>query len=182
MKKDNGHKVTWQDVKEWSAIFDLTFRKMHQKFYPHFCGLEEDIRQEMMIELIHSIKRIKNGEIRSERNYVITALKFKCYKIAKKLITYDRSTIYLSDLVKNWHGEIEWDNLILGTNMFDIEQIISYITEEDDRYIFMCILKMDGYRRAILKEKLGISWEELYQKEEDLKEKLVETIKMIMGE
>jgi len=176
------YKVKWEDIKKWQAIFDLTFRAMHKKFYPHFCGLEDDIKQEMMIELIKSIQRIKKGEIRSERNYVITALKFKTFKIAKKLITYDRSTIYLDDLVKNWHGEIEWENLMLGSGVFDIEQVISYIQDPNDQYLLMCILKVKGYKRTILKEKLDLTWEDLYKKEEDLKEKLVEIIRMIMGE
>lgn len=178
-------KVTWQDIKVWNAIFDLTFMALCRKFAPHFYGFEEDLKQEMMIALIGAIKRIKNGEIKSEKNYVITCMKYRAFRIAKKLIEYDKNTIYLNDYIpksdkyKNSRG---WDWMVSDSSTIDFDLLVATLENPLEQYVFMLILEMDGYSRTDLKETFNLEWEDIPKLEHEVKEKIIEILRAISGD
>lgn len=174
-------KVEWQDIKPWTKIFDITHGLMLKKFTPHFQGYEDDLKQEMMIVLIKAIRRIKKGEIKSEQNYIITVLKYAAYKLGRKIIEYDRTTSYLTDILKGNNRGIEhvaeWLDLFdLGVVSYD--SIFSAFETFEEQYMIMLIIKKDGYTRKKLREELRVSWGYINTLESRVKEKLVEIIKM----
>lgn len=177
-------KVSWKDIKQWRAIFDITHREMCKKFAPHFYGYEEDLKQEMMIALIQAIKRIMNGEIRSEKNYVITALKYKAFSIAEKIIDYDKYTVYLEDIVKDKdkRDSFSWENMITESSTLDLEKVLSVITEPEEQYMLFVIIGRDGYSQTGFKNLFNKeSWDEVLEVETYVKEKIIEIIKMYNG-
>ena len=172
-------KVEWQDVKRWTPVLEITHGLMLKKFHPHFTCREDDLMQEMMIVLVKAIRRIKKGEIESEQNYVITCLKYAAYRMAKKLITHDRTTVFLEDLkgTREHNVAMEWlDMFDLG--IIDYDSIFSVFETVEERYMVMIIIKRKGYSRRKLREILGVEWDYMTKLEVRVKEKLVEIIKM----
>ena len=158
---------------------------MFKKFFPHFVGYEEDLKQEMMVALINSIKRIKRGEIRSQQNYIITHLKYETYKMAKKLIDYDKCTRYLEDFKpKGFTPDrpTSWENIFKEFGIVDIERIPEFFESYEERYMVMCILGVKGYRKDYLRAELKRAWPYVNELEERVKDKLVEIVKMYTGE
>lgn len=150
---------------------------MHEKFYPHFVGREDDVKQEMLIELIKVIRRVKNGEVRnSERNMVITVLKYRCYQIARKFIDEDKTKRYLEDIrLKDRGYEVSWEDLIPGS-VVSYENLFSDFTSFGDRYMVLIILGVKGYTRRALREKLKIGWSRMDELEHRVKEQIKDNI------
>lgn len=171
--------VQWRDVKEWTATLEITHGLMLKKFYPHFNNYEDDLMQEMMIVLIKAIKRIKKGEITSQKNYVITVLKYAAYKMAKKLIDYDKNTFFLEDLKSNLviDSTAEWLDLF-DLGIVDYESVFSVFETVEERYMIMVIIKRNGYSRRGARELLDCEWDYILKLEKRVKEKLIEVIKM----
>ena len=149
---------------------------MFKKFFPHFVGYEEDLKQEMMVALINSIKRIKRGEIRSQQNYIITHLKYETYKMAKKLIDYDKCTRYLEDFKpKGFTPDrpTSWENIFKEFGIVDIERIPEFFESYEERYMVMCILGIKGYRKDYLRAELKKADEEFDSLELEEKKKAI---------
>lgn len=182
-KKEPLEKIYWKDCKEWWKIYDITVSKMLSKFYPHFVGHEEDIRQELMIALIAGIRRIKRGEIRSPKNYLITHMKYAAYKLAKDKITYDKTFIYLEDMGirdksgKKWSKLLEWNDLF-DMGYFSYETILSCIDSFEERYMILNIMEVPGYTKRKLRALVKKDWPYIDALEVRVKEKLAEIIKM----
>lgn len=178
--------VKYYEIKEWWHILEVTHGLMFNKFYPHFCGYEDDLRQEMMVSLIKAIRRIKRGEIRSNQNYIITSLKFTAYKMAKKLITYDRTTAYLEDLTitkgKSFFDQaLDWQDLF-DMGCFSYETILSTFDNFEERYMVMILIKRKSYSKRDLRERLKCPWDYVNELEHRTKEKLRELIKLYTGD
>lgn len=150
---------------------------MYEKFYPHFCGREDDVKQEMRIELIKVIRRVKNGEVKvSEKNFVITAIKYRCYKIATKYITEDRTKKYLEDIrLKDRGYEVGWEDLVPGS-LTSYKDLFSEFTTLEDQYMVMIILGTRGYTRRKLRSILKVSWPYMTELEHRVKEKIRDNI------
>lgn len=179
-------KVKYYEIKEWWHILEVTHGLMIIKFYPHFYGYEDDLKQEMVISLIKAIKRIKRGEIRSLQNYIITSLKFTAFKMAKKLITYDRATAYLEDLTitkgKSYFDQaMDWQDLF-DMGCFSYESILSTFDSFEERYMVMILIRRKGFTKRDLRERLECSWEYISELEHRTKEKLRELIKLYTGD
>jgi hypothetical protein len=175
-------KVTWSDCLKYEGLFHITYRKMHEKFYPHFCGREEDVKQEMLIELIKIIKRIKNGEVRkSAPNLVITALKYKCYDLARKYIDEDRTKKYLEDIkLKDRGYEITWEDLIPGS-LITYEGLFSHFTKYEEQYMVRIILGERGYTKYKLRNEIKRGWDYMAELENRVREEIAELIKRRCG-
>lgn len=171
--------VKWNDIKRWSSILEITHGLMLKKFYPHFLCREDDLMQEMMIVLIKAIRRIKKGEIESEKNYVITCLKYAAFKMAKTLITYDKTTVFLEDLkgTQDHEKALEWLDLF-DLGVIDYDSLFSVFETVEERYMVMIIIKFNGYSRRKLRSILKVEWDYIAKLEVRVKEKLVEIIKM----
>lgn len=172
-------------MKQWWHIYKITYDLMLKKFFPHFVGYEEDLKQEMMVALVNAIKRIKRGEIRSEQNYIITHLKYETYKMAKKLIDFDRCTFYLEDMRPKWMDPSDatnWENAFKRFGITDLQVILSSFESYEERYMVMCLFQMDGYRKDKLRAELKRGWPYINKLEERCKERLAEMIKMSIGE
>ena len=175
-------KVYKEDIDSWMGIFHITYYKMYKKFYPHFVDRDDDIKQHMMVALIKAIKRIKRGEIRNERNYVITTLMGAAYRISKKLIAYDEVMVYLEDIgIGSSEGGdefyYEWEDF-MEMGCLPYERIFAIFTAEEDQWLIKNMMGVKGYSKTELKEKTDWSWGEMKARETYIKEKLVEIIKM----
>lgn len=170
--------VTYQDVKRYDALFNITFRKMYQKFYPHFCGREDDVKQQMTIALIKAIRRMKQGvEIRNERNFIITAIKYETYKIAKELIDYDRFTNYLEDMrLCSFGYEIGWEDMIEG-GVLSYDNLFASIKSKEDAYMVRIIIGDKGYTRYNLRAELKVGWPYMTELENRVVSRMKELIK-----
>lgn len=159
-------------------LFEITFTKMYNKFYPHFVGYEDDLKQEMMIALAAAIRRIKKDEIRSIRNYVITVLKYAAFMYGRKRISEDRSWKYLEDLNEQYGftPTAEWEDY-LDQGLLTYEFILINFQSFEERYMCLLIFKLPGYRKSYLRKELRCSWEHIYELEDRVKKKLVELIK-----
>ena len=178
--------VKYRDIKEWWHILETTHILMIRKFYPHFCGYEDDLKQEMMISLIKAIRRMKRGEIRSDQNYIITTLKYTAYKMGKKLITYDRATAYLEDLAIT-EGKSVFDQAMDWQDLFDMgcfsyETILSTFDSFEERYMVLVLIRRKGYTKRDLRERLKTTWDYINELEHRIKEKLREIIKLYTGD
>lgn len=170
--------MKWRDIKQYMPLFEITFNKMYQKFYPHFVGYEDDLKQEMMIALVGAVRRIKKDEIRSIRNYIITALKYAAFKYGRIRIAQDKSQKYLEDLNEQY-GFVpytEWEEY-LDCGILTYEIILLNFTTFEERYIGLCLFKAPGYSRRALRRELRCSWEYIAALEDKVKTKLVELIK-----
>lgn len=159
---------------------------MYAKFYPHFVGYEEDLKSEMMIALINAIKRIKRGEITSEQNYIITHLKYEVYKLAKKMIDYDRCTFYLEDFKPFKNNDatnpVSWENAFKRFGIANIEKLPDFFESYEEKYMCAVLLGLSGYTKTQLRDNLQKGWPYVNELEERVKEKLVELIKLYSGE
>jgi hypothetical protein len=158
---------------------------MFTRHYPHFIGYERDLKQEMYLALVKAIKRIHKGEIRSERNYIISILKFAAFKMAKKLIAYDKVHYYLEDLGLKKDGR-KFESVMQWQDLFDMgclpyEKIFNCFTDWEEKYMVLILLDMDGYTKRKFREKVGKSWPYVSELEHRVKEKLTEIIKMYLG-
>lgn len=170
-------RINWSDCKKYIKLFNITYRRMYVKFYPHFVQREEDVKQEMLIELIKIVKRIKKGHVKvSERNFVITGLKYKCYKIARKYIDEDKSKCYLEDIkLSNMGYELTWEDLI-PSSLVTFENIFSDFTEFEEQYMVLIIIREQGYTRRKLRGILKVSWEHMSELEHRVKERIKDNI------
>lgn len=177
--KNDDIKVEWKDIKRWNTVLEITHGLMIKKFTPHFYTHEDDLMQEMMIVLIRAIRRIKKGEIKSEQNYVITVLKYAAYSMAKKLISYDKTTSFLEDMRgnKGIDSTAEWIDLF-DLGVLNYESVFSCFESIEERYMIMILIKRKGYSRRKLREILEVEWSYMTKLEVRVKEKLVEIIKM----
>lgn len=171
--------VKWNDIKRWTSVLEITHGLMLKKFHPHFVQKEEDLMQEMMVVLIKAVRRIKKGEISSEQNYVITCLKYAAFKMAKDLISYDKTTVFLEDLktTEDRGKAIEWLDL-LDLSSISCETVLRAFEIEEERLMILVILGVEGHTRRKLREKLKVEWAYMTRLENRVKEKLVEIIKM----
>jgi len=132
----------------------------------------------MLIALIKAIRRMKQGvEIRNERNFIITAIKYETYKIAKKLIDYDRSLIFLEDMKLDGFGyEIGWEDTVEG-GVISFDNLFSSIKGERERYMVHILIGDEGYTRYKLRAKLKVGWPYMAELEEQVRDKMRELIK-----
>jgi hypothetical protein len=152
---------------------------MIKKFTPHFRGQEDDLKQEMLIAMIVAIRRIRRNEIHSIQNYLITTMKYAAYKMAKKVIEYDRRTVFLNDFRYKYSDEtLEWQNLF-DLGCFSYEAILSSFETFEERLMVMNIMEKEGYSKRFIRNKLKCCWGYIEELEKRTKEKLLELIKIL---